>query len=128
MGPRIAQITAVLLALISIQVVLSGCGPRPPMAYQTLQIQDSEESQGYDVYLYVAVDPRDLKPETKNAQIEALLKWFDEMKYPQVNKMRVFVWDNPQSALMNSSGNLVGTLNVDRANGVYELNVENPRI
>lgn len=128
MGPRIAQIMAVLVALISLLGVLSGCGSRPPLAYQTLQIQDSEESQGYDVYLYVAVDPRSLKPETKDAQIEALLKWFDEMKYPQVNKMRVFVWDNPQSALMNNSGNLVGTLNVDRANGVFELNVGNPRV
>jgi hypothetical protein len=128
MGLRTAEIMTALLALILVQGTLSGCGPRPPIPYQTLQIQDSDESRGYDIYLYVAVDPKSLKPETKDAQIEALLKWFDEMKYPQVKRMRVFVWDNPQGALMNNSGDLVGTLNVDRANGVFELNVGNPRI
>ena len=116
----------ITFALLPIALVLlttvAGCGPQPPVDYQQLQIQDSEESRGYDVYLYVAV-----KPNTPDDEIEALLKWFDTARYPQVNKMKVFVWDNPQAALISSAGNLVGTLNVDRSHGIYELNVGNPR-
>ena len=99
-------------------IFIAGCSPRPPVPYQQLQIQDSEEAQGYDVYLYIAISPR-----TPDDKVEALLKWFDQVKYPSVDKMRVFAWGNPQSALTNSMGDLIGSLNVDRKNGVYELTV-----
>ena len=111
-----------LVVLISL-MVWYGCGPKPPIDYQTLQIQDSEESRGYDIYLYIAV-PK----ETKDEDIEKLLKWFDEVKYPQVKTMRVFVWDNPQAALMSAMGDLVGSLYVDRTKGIFEITVRGKRL
>jgi hypothetical protein len=110
----VAIITPVMLMLLT--VLNTGCGPRPPVDYQQLQIQDTEESQGYDVYLYVAINPN-----SKRGEIEALLKWFDEVKFAKVNKMRVFVWDNPQAALINNLSDLMGSINVDRSNKIFEL-------
>lgn len=106
------------IGLIILLAGIAGCGPRPPVRYQQLQIQDSEESRGFDIYLYVAV-----RPGTTEEQVEALLKWFDTVKYPSVKTMKVFVWTNPQSALINATGDLAGSLYVDREKGIYELNV-----
>jgi hypothetical protein len=115
---RSAAVIIAPVILMFMTVLNLGCGPQPPVDYQQLQIQDSEESQGYDVYLYVAI-----KPGTKRADIESLLKWFDEVKFAKVNKVKVFVWDNPQAALINNASDLMGSLNVDRANKVFELMV-----
>jgi hypothetical protein len=109
---------SLLLSLWIACSILSGCGPIPPIPYQQLQVQDTEQAQGYDVYLYIAVT-KDRTPQ----QIESLLKWFDSVKYPSVNKMAVFVWNNPQAALMGSSADLVGSLDVDRGAGKYDLTV-----
>ena len=37
----------VVPVLISVLLLVTGCGPRPPIAYQQLQIQDSELAEGY---------------------------------------------------------------------------------
>lgn len=94
----------------------TGCGPKPPVQYQQLQIQDTTESEGYDIYLFVAV-----KRDTPDEKVEALLQWFRDVKYPQVKKMKVFVWNNPQGALMLNTGDLVGTIRVDRENNISEI-------
>ncbi len=99
-------------------LALSGCGPSPPIPYRQLQIQHTEEAEGYDVYLYASIG-KGWTPE----EIEALLKWFDEVKYPQVNKMKVVLWTNPQGALMMNTGDMAGSLTVDREAGIYELTI-----
>jgi hypothetical protein len=107
----------------------AGCSPTPPIPYQQLQIQDSEESQGYDVYLYVAINTQDIPEESNlNAKVEELLKWFEQVKFPKANKIKVYIWRNPQSALMNNTGDLLGSIYVDRANAIYELTVNRERI
>ncbi len=112
---------SILLLVAVVSTAISGCGPKSPIPYQPLQIQDSEEAKGYDIYLYIAIPPdkgdRIYTPE----QIEELLKWFDEVKYPTVNKMAIFVWKNPQAALMGNSDFLVGSLIVDRSGGIFEI-------
>lgn len=110
-------LTGILLFIVG--TLLISCGPKPPIDYQQLQIADSEEAAGYDVYLYVAVKPDKASKEN----IENLLKWFEEMKYPNVKKMAIFVWTNPQSALMGATGDLAGSLRVDREKGLRELMV-----
>jgi len=119
---RSLPIGIALLIITVANFLFCGCGPRPPVAYQQLQIQDAEEAKGYDVYLYVAIDR-----ETPRDKVESLLKWFDQVKFLKAKKIRIFVWDNPQAALMNSEGNILGTLNVDREKGIFELNVGNTR-
>ena len=101
---------------ILLAAAVIGCSPRPPIPYQQLQIQDSEEDQGYDVYLYVAVEKG--LPE---GDVVGLLEWFRDVKFPEVNKIKIFVWDNPQSALINAMGDMVATLDVDREKGVNEI-------
>jgi hypothetical protein len=120
------QLKSIIVAMaIFILAVSIGCSPRSPIPYQTLQIQDSEEAQGYDVYLYVSVNPNPEK--TTDANLEALLKWFEQVKYAKSNKIKVYIWGNPQSALMNNTGDLLGTINVNRQNSIYELTVRNER-
>ncbi|MFH1675670.1 MAG: hypothetical protein ABIC40_01510, partial [bacterium] len=115
--------SGLLIALIAITALIAGCEPTPPVSFQPLQVQDSEEAQGYDIYLYIAV-PKTIKgKEITDDQIKELLKWFDEVKYPSVNKIRIFVWDNPQSALINATGDMVGSLNIDREKKIFELRV-----
>jgi len=109
----------VILAVIALTAgIVTGCGPRPPIPYQQLQVQDTEESQGYDVYLYVAV-----RPGLTESQVEGLLVWFRDVKYPAADKMRVFVWDNPQAALLSTMGDLVGSLTVDREQGIDKIDI-----
>ncbi|HDS31132.1 MAG TPA: hypothetical protein ENN67_08830 [Firmicutes bacterium] len=112
------RLVKIVIALAAVLLLNTGCGPTPPFPYQPLVIQDTEESHGYDVYLYVSVT-KDKKPE----DIRVLLKWFDEEKFPTTNKMKIFVWNNPQAALMGNPADLVGTLNVDRAEGVFEMKI-----
>lgn len=120
MLPRYLIVGISLFVLALMLPIIAGCGPKPPVEYQQLQIQDAEESRGFDVYMYVAV-----KPETTTAKVEALLKWFNEVKFPTAKKMRIYVWNNSAAALMNSSGNLVGSLNVDRDNNIVEITTGN---
>lgn len=111
--------TILIPLLILAGLLLSyGCGPRPPISYQTLQVQDSTESRGYDVYMYVAVDK-----ELASGQVEDLLEWFRDVKYPDQNKIKILVWDNPQAALISAMGDNIGVLEVDRANGIDEIRV-----
>lgn len=112
---------SVLVLVAVVCTAVSGCGPKPPIPYQMLQIQDSEEAEGYDIYLYVAIPPDKKDRIYTPEQVEELLKWFDEVKYPTVNKMAVFVWKNPQAALMGNSDLLVGSLKVDRSAGIFEI-------
>lgn len=109
--PVIFFVIPILLAAAVI-----GCSPQPPIPYQQLQVQDTEEDQGYDVYLYVAVDKG--LPE---GDVVGLLEWFRDVKFPEVNKIKIFVWDNPQSALINAMGDMIATLEVDREKGVDEI-------
>lgn len=113
--------SAIWIALATLVIgcaFCTGCGPRPPVSYQQLQVQDSEEAEGFDVYMYVAVSPK-----TTPEEVESLLKWFDEVKFPNVNKMRIFVWDNPQAALIGAMGDLVGSLDLDREKGKLDITV-----
>jgi hypothetical protein len=116
MNSKCLTIRILLFVLLLIFPLIAGCSPKPPVEYQQLQIQDSEEANGFDVYLYVAV-----KPDTPQDKVESLLKWFNEVKFAKAKKMRIYVWNNPAAALMNSSGNLVGSLNVDRGANVIEI-------
>ena len=113
-----------LFALIGlVALVLTGCGPRPPIPYQTLQVQDSGESAGYDVYMYIAVTK-----EIPSGDVTALLEWFRDVKFSDVNSIKIFVWNNPQSALINAMGNMIATLDVNREDGVDEIKTYvNPR-
>ena len=52
-----------------------------------------------------------------------LLEWFRDVKFAEVNKMRIFVWDNPQSALIGATGDMVGSLDVDRENGINRIDI-----
>ena len=111
----------IVAASILAVLFLGGCGPNPPVPYQQLQIQDTEETHGYDVYMYVAVDPA--KGYDTPDKVRELLKWFNEVKYPNQNKIKIFVWRNPQSALMNATGDIVGTLTVNRSTNNVSIDV-----
>lgn len=110
---------AFLLIAIPLSIATS-CGPRSPVPYQPLQVQDSEEAEGWDVYMYVAIDPDRIDSEG----VEELLEWFRDVRFPEENRIRIFVWDNPQSALMNATADMVGSLEVDREEGVDEITVD----
>ncbi len=105
--------TAVLILLAGI---MQGCGPRPPIPYQQLQVQDAEESRGYDIYMYVAVSKG-----LSAGEVESLLEWFRDEKFPEQNRIRIFVWDNPQAALLMAQGDLIATLAVDREAGTDKI-------
>jgi hypothetical protein len=107
---------ATLLLIIPL-FMLSGCGPKPPVPYQQLQVQDTEEASGWDVYLYIAVNPNSVNSE----EVRRLLEWFRDVRFANANRIMIYVWDNPQSALMNAMGNLVGTLKVDRGENIDEI-------
>jgi hypothetical protein len=115
---RIKTILIFIIFAAGISALIIGCGPRPPVSYQQLQIQDSSESQGYDIYMYISV-----KPGLNASQVEGLLKWFRDVKFPTQNKIKILVWDNPQAALMSAMGDNIGSLTVDRANGIDEIKV-----
>lgn len=104
--------------LLLFAAMAAGCAKRPPVPYQQLQISDSEESKGYDVYLYIAI-----QGEVTERDVEDLLKWFDEVKYPEVNTIAVYVWRNPQAALMGMTGDLMASLVVNRSEGQYDLTI-----
>ncbi|HEX9746067.1 MAG TPA: hypothetical protein VGB30_11640 [bacterium] len=110
-------IIAILAAIPAVILAIS-CSPAPPIAYQQLQISDSEESEGYDVYMYVAVDKASTADEVTN-----LLNWFENVKYPDVNRMAIFVWTNPQGALINADGDLAGSIEIDRAEGKRQIRI-----
>jgi len=110
---------SILILLTGIIILLlTGCGPKPPVRYQQLTIQDSEEARGWDIYLYVAVEPGQ-----PSGDIESLLEWFRDVKFPESNRIKIFVWDNPQSALTNSMGDMIATLTVDREAGIDEIEI-----
>lgn len=111
-------LTGIPLLLAIGLLLISGCGPRPPIPYQQLQVQDSSESVGYDVYMYVAVEKG-----LAAGDVEDLLEWFRDVKFPEENKIRILVWNNPQSALISAMGDKVGEMTVDRANDVDNIQV-----
>ena len=94
MKSLILKSTVIFILLLVPVAALSGCGPKPPVKFQTLQIQDSDLSRGYDMYQFVSIHP-----DTSDEDVETLLKWFDEVKYPAANKIGIYVWNNPQAAL-----------------------------
>jgi hypothetical protein len=53
--------------------------------------------------------------------VRRLLEWFRDVRFANANRIMIYVWDNPQSALMNAMGNLVGTLKVDRGENIDEI-------
>ncbi len=118
---RIPVLAIPLTFLALIAGFAYGCGPRPPVAYQQLQIQDTEESRGYDVYLYISVN-RALPA----SDVTALLEWFRDVRYADQNKIAIYVWDNPQAALVGAMGDMVASLEVDRKAGIDNLKVNVP--
>jgi len=117
-------IPALLLLVLGFTAVsVTGCAPQPPIPYQQLQVQDSGEAAGFDVYLYIAV-----KKELPEGDVVGLLEWFRDVKFPEENKIKVFVWTNPQSALIGGMGDMIATLDVDRENEIDEIKTYvNPR-
>jgi len=117
-GMKTARIIFVFLLLTVIPLcTLSGCGPKPPVPYQPLQVQDTEEASGWDVYMYIAIDPNAVDSD----EVRRLLGWFRDVRFADQNKIMIFVWNNPQSALMNAMGDLAGTLRVDRGENIDEI-------
>jgi len=113
--PSLVLLSAILIAGI---LCLSGCGEKPPVPYQQLQVQDMDETQGWDIYMYIAVTPGKSEEE-----ITQLLEWFRDVKYAEVNRIQIQVWDNPQSALISAMGDMVATLKVDRENEIDKIDI-----
>ena len=113
-----ATLTILLIALVQI----TGCGPNPPVQFQELQVQDTEASEGYDVYLFVAINKPGNQPTTAE-DVTALLEWFRDVRFADVNKIKVFVWSNPQAALIMASGDLMGEMTVDREAEIERLDI-----
>lgn len=115
--PQQKKILMFTLSLLLIPVILTvGCGPKPPLPYQQLQVQDSSEGEGYDIYLYISV-----KPGLPLGDIGELLEWFRDVKFADQNKIKIYVWDNPQAALLSAMGSNIAVLNVDRENGIDNI-------
>ncbi len=114
---RIVLITGALF-LLSIILFASGCGPQPPVPYQELQVQDTEASEGWDVYLFVAIDRNSTAEE-----VTTLLEWFRDDRFADVNRIRIFIWNNPQAALMMGSGDLMGEITTDREAETERLDI-----
>lgn len=111
------KILMLSLYLLLIPVFLiAGCGPNPPIHYQQLQIQDYTETEGYDIYLYISV-----KPGLAQGEVGELLDWFRDVKFADQNKIKIYVWDNPQAAILSALGNNIAVLNVDRENGIDSI-------
>lgn len=119
--PRQKKILMLSISLLLISVFLiTGCGPKPPLHFQPLQIQDSSEAEGYDIYLYIAVEPG-----LPQGDVSELLEWFRDVKFADQNKIKIFVWDNPQAAIVSAMGNNIAVLIVDRENGVDTIKFGN---
>ncbi|MCK4720645.1 hypothetical protein KAU08_08295 [bacterium] len=118
---QVTKIIVLSISLLLIPVILTaGCGPGPPMPYQTLQIQDSSEAEGYDIYLYIAV-----KPGLPLGEVGELLEWLRDVKFADQNKIKIYVWDNPQAAMLSAMGDNIAVLFVDRENGVDSIEYGN---
>lgn len=119
--PQQKKILILLLSLLLIPVIfLAGCGPKPPIHFQQLQIQDSSEAEGYDVYLYISVEPG-----LPLGDVGELLEWLRDVKFADQNKIKIYVWDNPQAAMLSAMGDNIAVLNVDRENGIDNIEFGN---
>jgi hypothetical protein len=109
---------AISAALAVLIFAIAGCGDKSPVPYQQLQVQSAEDSQGWDVYMYIAVDP-EVPPE----DLTKLLEWFRDVRFADQNKIQVFIWDNPQSAIISAMGDMVASLTVDREAQIDKIDI-----
>ncbi len=119
--PKQKKLLLLSISLLLIPLFLiTGCGPKPPLHFQTLQIQDSSVSEGYDIYLYISVEPG-----LPQGEVSELLEWLRDVKFADQNKIKIYVWDNPQAAMLSAMGDNIAVLFVDRENGVDSIEFGN---